>query len=255
MSSSAWETVDNLLAGEQGDVFLVDGEEAEARGYLGGGGSKEVYDIDIDGSRYALGIMKFPDPEKGFEYDFWAMPSEPEFIERARDAGIQTYDNYERAKLEIEGQEHPAFLMTRDQDHQNPVYDSKNAVDRHDMLNQVTTRDQLLDVLDPLSDDIAGMIAKDIPAGRDSFNISEVDSSSRVFYTDPPTEEIQQTGDAELAGYYSDYALTALLNTAAVEAFDNEVVDRLTGLNAFRDSVENAVKQRAVEHLNQRKQN
>lgn len=118
--------------------------------------------------------------------------------------------------------------MTRDQDHEYPVYDSKNGDRNHTLLNDITTRDQLLDLVDPMATDISRMIDSDIPAGLDSFNVCEIDGEPRVFYTDPPTEEIQDMNESEIAGYYSDYTLVALVNTAEPEAFRNDTVENLT---------------------------
>lgn len=248
--SSLWKTFDDSLSdGSDEPVILVDGDETEVHQYLGGGGSKEVYDVEIDGEGYALGLLKFSDPEEGFQSDFWEAPSEPEFIDRARDSDIPTYDVYERACVEIDGKRQPAFLMTRDQDHEYPVYDSKDGDRNHTLLNDITTRDQLLDLVDPMATDISGMIGAGIPAGLDSFNICEIDGEPRVFYTDPPAEEIQDVNESEIAGYYSDYALVALVNTAEPEAFRNDAVENLTDRSEYRDSVENYLKQRAMEEL------
>jgi len=250
MNSPVWQVFDNILSADakEPDIF-VEGKETELRLYLGGGGSKEVYDVDIDGDRYALGILKFSDPEGGFESDYWQAPSEPEFVDEARDSDIPTYEIYQRVNLDVEGISHPAFLMTRDQDQENPVYESKNNVQKHDFLNEVNNRNELLKILEPLAADIARMTENEIPAGLDSFNISEIDGLPTVFYTDPPTSEIQDVDKSTLLSYYTDYALAAMVNTAQNQAFENEAVEKMTGRNSFRDSVEEAIATEAAEQI------
>lgn len=76
MKSSLWKTFDDCLSGDSDEpVILVDRDETEVHQYLGGGGSKEVYDVEIDGERYALGLLKFLIQKKAFSLIFGRLPA------------------------------------------------------------------------------------------------------------------------------------------------------------------------------------
>lgn len=116
--------------------------DVKIHGRLGSGGSKEVYDIELNGAHYALGICGIQDAPERVVEKWKIVLQEPQNTKFLRDQGFLVNEVCEIKPIKVSGTDFPGLLMKRFQDHDFRIFDSKN-IGRND--NPIVNKETKLD--------------------------------------------------------------------------------------------------------------
>lgn len=228
---------DNLESITIGGTTIIIG------GFLGSGGSKEVYSVDYCGKPYALGISGKIDGPAKILFKWYSVLMDPQNTERLRESGLKVNDFCQIVPVTINGFPFPAILMKRYQDHSFKIHDSKN---RANYLNGSNIKDDemCLEFMGGLIEDVRTLITEGICLGRDSFNACTLPTSFRLYFNDLGSAQFCRFSSSEIDSVASEYASYA--KNAFIKSFsDNAIVKNpyLDGLISDSSSLEAKMKE------------
>lgn len=240
------DTVENLS---------VEGQDATIHGKLGSGGSKEVYDIEIDGQHYALGICGIQDaPERMLEK--WKIVlQEPPNTQSLKEKGFLVNELCDIRPTTVNGTSFPGILMKRYQDLPFRVFDGKNVgregtsiVDKDTQLND----EIMLEKMSPVVDEVVRLIENGIRLGRDNFNLSESQGAVHLYFNDlgPMTvREISEDDFPRYVKHYTMWAIGAFVNGVTHDTYEhNPYVHAMGDLeHSLQSKFEEAVNQKLTQ--------
>lgn len=240
------DTVENLSVEEQ---------NATIHGRLGSGGSKEVYDIEIAGQHYALGICGIQDaPERMIEK--WKIVlQEPANTQHLRERGFLVNELCDIRPTAVNGTPFPGIIMKRYQDLPFRVFDGKNVgragitiFNKDTQLND----EVMLEIMRPIIDEIVRLIQNGIQLGRDNFNLAESRGAVHLYFNDLGTMTVNEIPEDDFPGYIEYYTMWtrgALVNGVDHDTYEhNPYIHNLGNRgNSFAAKFEEAVKQRLTQ--------
>lgn len=218
------------------ELDSVGGLSAKVIAELGRGGTKTVYDVEIAGTRYALGLSNIVDPPVVAIEKWEYVLAEKDITRRFRELGLLVNELFDIVPARIGQHEFPAALMRRYQDCPFIVYDSKNGFRNNNPMvkvGQKVTPEQLLVFTAPTIQDISCLLSSGVMMGTsDTFNVCVVpDKTVRLFFSDLGTASFGRpfTGKfrEKTAMAYAQAAINAFLNSFSFRVYNN------SGLNAF----------------------
>lgn len=226
---------------EEGREIRVDGYSAEVIGFLGSGGEKEVYDVDIGGERKALNLPNTVKTSEVVAENWQDVIREPEYVDRVGEAGLIVNDQVDRSEVEIDSFSFPTVVMKRYRDHEFEIYDKKNPDERHEFFDSFESYEELFE---GSAEDIAVMIQENINLGCDSFNICEFEGVPRLYFSDLTDPSSGEVGERH-AEYYIDHAIEAMVNTARISHLDDVELDHISDERlSLEDSLKSLVREK-----------
>lgn len=198
------------------------------------GGSKEVYDIIVDGKHYALALPGTVDPVQIVIAKWNKVLQEPDNTNRLRDLGLYVNDICMVVQATVNGHEFPALVMRRYSDHDFPIYDSKNPQGRyHELikLDQQITDEKALSLFSPIGIEIATLVQNGAQLGRDCFNLCAIKGVPHLYLNDLGAATFEKIPQGELERYVDAYVSSAL------GAFVNTVTERVHRGNSYVNSM------------------
>ena len=108
------------------DSLEVEGQAASQPKFLGSGGSKEVFDIEVGGEHYAVALCGLHDMPERIIQKWGNILKEPVNTASLRERGFYVNELCEVKNIKVNGLEFPALMMKRFEDHPFKIYDSKN---------------------------------------------------------------------------------------------------------------------------------
>lgn len=218
----------------------VEGRLGNAQRLLGEGGSKSVFDLDLEGERFALALPNPVDTPDVIEEKWANVLNEPANTALVRDMGIRVNTMSVIKPVKMEGLQVDGLMMHRFEDLPFEVRDSKNPLSStgrtklfsERRYNQVT----LLRQLEPILEEIRRLIQGGVVVGRDSFNLAVDHTEAHLFLNDLGGMRIQsiKPGEEErYKRYYFESAVGALINGLTEEEYQSskEFLDTLEADN------------------------
>lgn len=192
---------------------------------LGSGGTKTVYEANIESKPFALALPNVVDGVDKMIQKWQVALCEPENTARVRALGLLANPIYEALPIDINGVPFTAFKMTRYQDLPFQIMDGKNS-------NSSTVQGNVLPVeLDDvtfeeffgnITDDVNSMILNGLRVGLDSVNICIVNDIPRIFLSDLGNAQFEPFSQEDMpaqAERYVSYALSAFQNGLTEEEY------------------------------------
>jgi hypothetical protein len=209
--------------------------EVSLEGYLGSGGSKEVYSAVQDGHDFALCICGIQDNSERVVEKWKSVLKEPRNTDELRKRGFHVNDACKISIVKINGHQFPALLMKRYQDHSFSIYDAKNTSgnDNPILEGDKEINDQLMmEVLSSVIDEITALIKEGVILGTDSFNVCLSQGKVHLYFNDLGPMEIkviQQEEYKEVIDYYVASAIAAFVNSISYKVFQESSYLKKTG--------------------------
>lgn len=204
---------------------------------LGAGGSKEVFDAEIGGLRYALAVPAAGiDPAEIIEEKWQDVLEEPGNTARLRQLGFYANEVCEILPIKINGFDFPALRMRRFQDLPYEVRDTKNphsSTGNSWILGKEGTseldQEKVSAAVKALSIEINSLIEQGVKLKRDSFNFCLDHDQPHLYFNDLGAAKFEEIAESEKAGYikyYSHHAATALIMAPRNEEY-NKIKDSI----------------------------
>ena len=207
------------------ESLYVDGRPAIISKQLGSGGSKEVYDVSVDGEHYALALPGTADPAQIIIAKWSKVLKEPTNTNRLRELGLHVNDLCRVVPSTVNGHEFPALVMKRYSDHNFPIYDSKNPQGNyHELIkpDQQVTDEQGVSFFSPVGTEIVALVRNGAQLGRDCFNLCAIDGVPHLYLNDLGAATFGEIPQGDLERYVAAYvssALGAFVNTATERVY------------------------------------
>ena len=208
---------DILESRQNGSLNIVVGNRAFTISQrLGSGGTKEVYDVHVGNSHFAMALPGSVDLPKTIVRKWRTVLNEPDNTRRLRDANLRVNSLSQLIQTKINGHFFPALLMKRYEDLPFTVRDSKNiGVGASRIFLPGMTVEQIAETIRPMAADIHVLLQRDIRLGRDSFNLCLENGYPHIFFNDLGSagfEPILEADIDQIAGHYADATVGAVLN-------------------------------------------
>lgn len=227
--------------------LVVSGKITDIVGDLGAGGTKEVYDVVIQGQHYALAFPNFNDSHSEIIRKWRFAVREEKQTDTIRDLGFIVNPIYQVVDTSVNGVTFPGVLMKRYGDLGFPVYDSKNVKSQHEMIgvDQKIDEDSALEFFAQTVEEIARLLKEGVCLGRDCFNLCEIEGNPRLYLNDLGHSEVKLIGDGSkgyFAESYTQYAISAFVKTVSERVYrQNHFVNTLASIGTFHESLKDAV--------------
>lgn len=205
----------------------IDGVSTESLKFLGSGGSKEVYDAEVGGKHFAVGICGIQDTPERIIEKWEVVLKEPENTDFLRNQGFYVNEYCQIQNIRVNGFEFPAIVMKRFQDHQFKIFDSKNIgknnnpiADRETDLND----DKMITIMQPVVNEVARLIKNGIRVGRDNFNLCLSNGEIHLYFNDlgpMKTEAFTKEDAPRIIEQYTMYAVSAFINSVNQDTYKN----------------------------------
>ncbi len=192
----------------------VGGELSKVVRFLGSGGSKEVYDVEIGDERRALALPNTVGYPEETLRNWERTLREPKYTKMVRDRGFNVNELCEMRNVNFDEYSFPAIVMKRYEDHNFEIYDAKNNNGRHEFMDSEMSAEEIIGTLSPVAEDISELIENGVIVGRDSFNLCEADGELHLYLNDLGTMRMEDEDISKYVEGYSDYAIGAFVNTA-----------------------------------------
>jgi len=216
------------------ESLFVDGIQATVSKTLGSGGSKEVYDVFIDGENYALALPGTVDPAQIVIAKWGKVLLEPANTDKLRDLGFYVNNLCQVVPAIVNGHEFPALIMRRYSDHDFLIYDSKNPQGRyHELIKQdeKVTDETVLALFAPIGIEVAKLIRSGARLGRDCINLCDINGVPHLYLNDLGAATFGKIPQEDAEGYVDHYV------SSSVGAFVNTVTERVYGGNSYVHSM------------------
>ncbi len=216
------------------ESLFVDGIQATVSKTLGSGGSKEVYDVTINGQNYAFALPGTVDHSQIVIEKWTKVLQEPASTERLRDIGFYVNGLCQLVPARVNGQEFPGLIMRRYSDHNFPIYDSKNPGGRyHEFIkaDERVTDETALDLFAPIGNEITKLVKSGARLGRDCINLCDIDGVPHLYLNDLGAATFGEITPDDFERYVEHYV------SSAVGAFVNTVTERVYRGNSYVHSM------------------
>ncbi len=199
-------------------------------GFLGSGGTKEVYDVEINGQRFALGLCGIQDSPSVLKNAWQFVLKEPDNTSCLRNLGLKVNPVVRIEEIKLNGFPFPAIVMRRYQDLDVTVFDAKN---RSPIPNPLITTDTpsdlrgFLDLMTPIQADVAKLLIGGVRLATDSFNLCLAAGEPHLYFNDLGKMKIQPIphGDLDWFAYrYTEHAIETILQSVNAATLDNPVL-------------------------------
>lgn len=237
------------------ESLTVEDQDATIHRKLGSGGSKEVFDIEIDGQHYALGICGIQDAPQRMLEKWKIVLQEPANTQHLREKGFLVNELCDIKPTTVNGTPFPGIVLKRYQDLPFRVFDGKN-VGREgtSIVNKDTqlSDEIMLEQMSPVIDEVAKLINNGIRLGRDNFNLAESQGAVHLYLNDlgpMKVNEIQEDDFPRFIEYYTMWAIGAFVNGVTHDTYEhNPYVHCMGDLgHKLQSKFEEAVKQRLTQ--------
>ncbi len=208
-------------------ALTVERQNTTIHGKLGSGGSKEVFDIEIDGKHYALGICGIQDASDAILEKWRVVLQEPANTEYLRQRGFLVNELCDIKETDVNGTPFPGIIMRRYQDLPFRVFDSKNVgsegisiIGKDTQLND----EIMLEILGQVIDEIVRLIQNGIQLDKDNFNLAEWQGAIHLYLNDLGTmkvSEIPQNDFQRYIKHYTMYAINAFVNGVTNDTYSH----------------------------------
>ena len=241
------ENIDNILRSRRSDdepgkdilhEITVGSYPVVIHEFLGSGTSKEVYDVEIEGQHYALGLSGIIDPTSHIIWKWRQVIKEPDNTRRLRDLGLIVNDICEIVPATVNGYEFPLILMKKYTDHPFTIYDSKNKHRNNNPLigmDDKVTVETASQLFSQIAKEIALLVRNGVKLGTDNFNLCMIHGTPHLYFYDLGSasfEGIPQKDVSTYVRYYAKYAMDAFLNSFSFDVYHgNPHLRRLDKLN------------------------
>lgn len=201
------------------DMFEIDGEKYNAS-FSGSGGTKNVFQIEKDGKKYALALPSYTDgPNAAGNKWLNVLEFEPENTAFLRRHGFKTNDIFDIVPVKVAGVEFPAVLMKPYSEHSFEIADTKNYsfVNLYDAENM--NSEKVIAMLQPAIKEIGRLLNFGIPPRVDCVSICK-DKDMEEFHlylNDLDIELMEDFPETFIPSYITGYIYSA------VSAFCNAV--------------------------------
>ncbi len=235
--------------------LTVENQETTIHGKLGSGGSKEVFDIEIGGQHYALGICGIQDAPDRMLEKWKIVLQEPTNTQYLRDKSFLVNELCDIKPTTVNSTPFPGIIMKRYQDLPFKVFDGKN-VGKNGLtfLNKDTqlSDEIMLEVMTPIIDEIVRLIQNGIQLGRDNFNLAESQGAVHLYFNDLGTMTVNKITEEDFpryTEYYTMWAIGALVNGVDNDTYEHNPYIQSMGNrgNSFTTKFEEEVKQRLAQ--------
>lgn len=201
------------------DIMSDGGRPVTVVEQIGEGGSKTIYDVDIESQRYALALPNIVDDAEIMLAKWKVVLQEPVKTERVRHIGLPVNTVCESFPVQVNGAPFPALLMARYQDLPFEVRDTKNpntSIWKTPILaGKILDAQSLQVILRDATSDLSTMIRNGVQVMRDSMNLCIDRGQLRIFLNDLGSASFERisTGDRQdCAKTYCNWAVGAFLN-------------------------------------------
>jgi hypothetical protein len=217
------------------ETLCIDGRTANVCKQLGSGGSKEVYDVTVDGEHFALALSKTNGFTEDKVIEAWSQVlNEPVNTDRLRGLGFYVNNLCKVVPVTVNGYGFPGLLMIRYSDHDFSIYDSKNPQGRyHELIKpeaQVTD-EEALQLFAPIGIEILRLVQNGAQLGRDCFNLCDVSGVPHLYFNDLGHVAFETISRGDSEAYVNEYV------SAAIGAFVNTVSERTYQRNPYVNSM------------------
>ncbi|MBN2880864.1 hypothetical protein JXM83_02315 [Candidatus Woesearchaeota archaeon] len=205
-------------------IVDVDGTTVNLEKELGAGGSKTVYQIELDNQKYALALPNLIDHPMIRLRKWYNAMSEPENTNQFRNAGLITNDISEIIVTTINGISIPAILMKSYDEHDFDIYDAKNHNKSHKFLLPyiIPTNEELEELFIPGLNDVLTLVENGINIDSDSFNLCNKGKVPRLYFNDLGNAEFNSIDDTTIAiNYYKKQFLRTFVSTLNDNSYRN----------------------------------
>lgn len=205
----------------------VEGQVADRSKFLGSGGSKEVFDVEVGGEHYAVALCGLQDTPERVIQKWENVLKEPVNTALLRARGFYVNELCEVKNIKVNGVEFPALVMKRFEDHPFQIYDSKNIGKKANQLFNDKTElsdDKMITLMSSISDEIARLIRDGIRLGRDNFNLCVSEGQMHLYFNDLGATRVEPFSADEkrrVIDHYVMYAVGAVISSVSEETYRN----------------------------------
>lgn len=184
--------------------------------WLGSGGFKAVYDIEIEGEHYAITIPNAIHDPFVLIQNWPYILNEAENTDRMRDMGFYTNSLSKIIRININNITLPALIMHRYCDLPLEVRDNKNPVSSIGttrILPPEVVPGAIPKYLKPFAEDIRRLIANNVHVNPESINLCVVDEQPHLYFNDlskTKFEEIPEKLKPQMIHNYAHDAISAM---------------------------------------------
>lgn len=209
------------------NALEIEGRVANPPKFLGSGGSKEVFDVEIGEEHYAVALCGLQDTPERVIQKWESVLKEPVNTALLKARGFYVNDMCEVRNIRVNGVEFPALVMKRFEDHSFEIYDSKNIGKNANRLFDERTElsdEKMMSLMSPISDEIIRLVRDGIRLGRDNFNLCVSEDQMHLYFNDLGPTRVEPFLDDEkkrVIAHYVMYAVGAVVSSVNEETYRN----------------------------------
>ncbi len=208
---------------------------AKVVGYMGSGGTKEVFDILIGEERYALGLCGIIDPPQTIIKKWTQVFNEPENTSKLRELGFFVNNLCKITPIKVNGFDFPAIIMKRYQDHYFQICDGKNNQNNENMLiPPKITIETCAPLFTKIASDISNLIKAGVRIGGDCFNLCLDNNVQHLYFNDLGSASFKEIKNEDIdlfVSSYTSHAVGAFLNSSPDTKWLDETIYRIVEVN------------------------
>lgn len=232
----------------------VEGQIASKQRYLGSGGSKEVFDVEIDGGEhFAVALCGLQDTPDRVIQKWENVLKEPANTAKLKSRGFYVNDLCEIKNTKVNGIEFPVLVMRRFEDHPFQIFDSKNIGKNANPLFDEKIElsdDKMMALMSSVSDEIVRLVREGIRLGRDNFNLCVSEGKMHLYFNDLGASRIEPYTEDEkerVIDQYVLYAVGAVVSSVSEATYQNNTYIRQMGNTG--NTLETRLKKQISEQL------
>ena len=180
---------------------------------LGAGGTKTVYEANLDDKRFAIAVPNTVDGIERMTQKWKVALQEPAKTKKIRSLGLLANPDYEAMPVDINGVSFTALKMARYEDLPYQIMDGKSLYSstvNTDLLPTELNENIYEQYMSNIVPDIQVMLENGLRVGVDSINICIVDEKPRIFLSDVGDAEFGAISKENIPSYAKKYIIFAL---------------------------------------------
>lgn len=230
----------------------IDGKTLPAR-YLNSGGTKEAYEVIIDGERTIFAICNATDRPVDQIRKWTGVLNEPKNTKFIHNLGLCTNNHSSIYPVKIYGHDFPALRMSPYSELPYKIIDGKRSGEAFDEMLDGLNDEKILKTLGTTIKDLQIVVKQKLTLGDDSINLCQDSKAWRLFINDLPYENIasSELTPTQSAKEYASILLRRYLNLFSSNA-QNETLylkDILNPKNPQFDSLRDKIATKILEGL------